>query len=324
MSNMSTMQVRVKSKWQCAEEVAAFELVDAVNENAPLPPAQAGAHIDVHLPNGLVRQYSLTDCCSDACSYVIGVKREPNSRGGSAAMHELVKPGDVLQVSLPRNNFPLQKTGGPILLIAGGIGITPLLAMARSLAADPASRDKYALHYFCRSPLHAAFSNEIAALQQADGMVYGADVNETATRIRQLLQQRPDGAHLYTCGPGPMIATVVATARECGWPEEAIHVEYFSNQVDHGGERPFRVRCANSNLEFQVAVGQSIVEAAAEAGLAIATSCEQGVCGTCLTNVLSGQPDHRDLYLTEVEKASGKQILPCVSRCRGDELVLDL
>jgi len=209
-------------------------------------------------------------------------------------------------------------------LIAGGIGITPLLSMARTLHADPVRKNSYSLHYFCRSTEHAAFMDDIRALRQGDKVVCGADVANTTERIDQLLRQRPPGAHLYTCGPAPMIELVVSTARRLGWPEAAIHVEYFSNVVDHGGDQPFHVRCARSSRDFPVAAGQTIVEAAALVGITIETSCEQGVCGTCLTNVVGGRPDHRDLYLNDSEKAAGKQMLLCVSRCHDHELVLDI
>lgn len=303
-------------------EVLSFELVN--RESCSLPPVTPGAHIDVHISPNLIRQYSLCNGPGAPSSYWIAVKKEPASRGGSAAMHERVKEGDVLRISAPRNNFPLDWSAKRHLLLAGGIGITPILSMARHLNEAGAS---FQMQYFTRSIEHTAFHNVLSATEFRGKVVfhYALEPDALRTYLRKLLWTRPEGASMYLCGPRPFMDLVETTAAAT-WPPESIHSEYFGADpmALAGARRTFRVTLARSGTTFIVPEGKTIVEALAEHGVRIETSCEQGVCGTCLTGVLQGVPDHRDVFLTDEEKRSGGKIMPCVSRSNSPVLVLDL
>lgn len=318
------LSTRIAALRQETPEIRSYRLVAA--DGGPLPAAAPGAHIDVHLGEGLVRQYSLCNGPGDAGVFDIAVKREPESRGGSAAVHERFQIGGLVEVGAPRNNFPLQADADRHLLLAGGIGITPLLSMARHLAAD--GRDCH-LHYFVRSSADAAFRDmlEVPPLSGAVSLHCGLDPAGTAAAVRGLLQDRQGGAHLYACGPVPFMECATAQAEAAGWPEGTVHQEWFSavpGQAAVDGDAPFRVRLAREGIEFEVAPGQTILEAFDEHGIFAARSCEQGYCGTCETTVLEGEPDHRDTFLSEEEQRSGRVMMPCVSRSRSPLLVLDL
>lgn len=300
-----------------AIDIKSFELAGA--DGAPLPPFTPGSHIDVQLAGGLVRQYSLSGAPSGA--YRIAVKREERSRGGSSAMHRLARH-DVLRIGAPRNHFALDATSGPAVLVGGGIGVTPLLSMAHAMLA--AGRP-FALHYFTRSAAHAAFYQELSAPPFAGKVHFYhlAEPDQVRASLRQALQHHAGDAQLYLCGPRPFMDTVrdVASAT---WAPAAVHLEYFGAAPSPPAADGFTVRLARSGGHYTVGPRQSIVEALAAHGVAIETSCEQGVCGTCLTGVLEGVPEHRDMFLTDAEKARNDRLCPCVSRARGAELVLDL
>jgi len=317
-----TIAVRVESIVSETEDVRLFKLVAAGHER--LPKFTPGAHIDVHLGEGIVRQYSLCNGPSDTDHYLIGVKREAQSRGGSAALHERVREGDLLQVGAPRNNFELRETAAHYVLISGGIGITPILSMARHLLASGAS---FELHYFARSIQQTAFHAELSKpdyLGHVD-LHYALEADAVRAKLRRILWERKPNAHLYLCGPRPFMDTVqeVATAT---WPPDAVHLEYFKADASAlaAPTGSFTVRLARTGGDYLVAAEQSVVQALAQYGIYLDVSCEQGVCGTCLTGVLEGQPDHRDCFLTDDEKRSGDKLLPCVSRACTDFLVLDL
>ncbi|VTU38838.1 Phthalate 4,5-dioxygenase oxygenase reductase subunit [Variovorax sp. PBS-H4] len=313
--------VEVAAKRKVAEGVASFTLRSPTG--GPLPPMTPGAHLDVHLPGGLIRQYSLCNGPDDDGCYTIAVKREEASRGGSAAMHDQVEPGDLLQVGLPKNNFALDSAAGHTLLIAGGIGITPLLAMARHLAARG---DDFHLHCFCRSAAHAAFGAELER-EFANRWTLHAALSPDATReaIERVLGASDAATHAYTCGPLPLMQLVASVGAAWGWPPERMHFEYFkaARPVAAGGT-PFELTLARSGRTVQVPAERSIVEVLRSIDVAIDTNCEQGVCGTCLCTVIDGLPEHRDQYLSAAEKAGNTQMLPCVSRARSATLVLDL
>lgn len=318
---MHDLQVRVVRKTREAEGIASFELARA--DGAPLPAFSAGSHIDVRVPGGLTRQYSLCNDSGESHRYRIAVLRDAASRGGSAGMHDAVHEGDLLHISAPRNHFPLQHAQRS-LLFAGGIGVTPLLCMAQRLAAIGAD---FALHYCTRSPERTAFSAEIAATAFAGRVHVHHDSGPPSQKLNLArLLARPDpGTHLYVCGPTGFIDHVVGTARSHGWPDGQIHLEYFgAAPQDHSADGAFEVRLASSGKTCTVAAGQTVVQALQAHGVEIMTSCEQGVCGTCITRVLEGQPDHRDLYFTDEEKARNDQFTPCCSRARSALLVLDL
>jgi len=318
---MSIFEVRVVRKVREADAICSYELVRA--DGAPLPPFEAGAHIDVHLDGGLVRQYSLCNAPGETQRYQIGVLRDPDSRGGSRAMHEEIDTGATLRISAPRNHFPLV-AAERTLLLAGGIGVTPMLAMAEALAAADAD---FTLHYCARSPGRAAFRERIAASRFGARVHFHYDDGAPAQRLdlARVLAAPGVGTHLYVCGPQGFIDHVLERARQLGWSSAQLHVEYFgAAPVDSSADRAFDVRLASSNALVRVAAGQTVLEALAQHGVRVPYSCAQGVCGTCLTRVLAGEPEHRDLYLTEDEQAANDQFLPCCSRARSPLLVLDL
>jgi vanillate O-demethylase ferredoxin subunit len=318
---MPELEVRVMRKTREAQDIASFEL--ARTDGAPLPGFSAGSHIDVRIPGGLTRQYSLCNDSGESHRYRIAVLRDAASRGGSAGMHDAVHEGDTLHISEPRNHFPLQHAQRS-LLFAGGIGVTPLLCMAQRLAAIGAD---FALHYCTRSPERTAFQGEIAASAFASRVHFHHDSGPPSQKLnlQRLLGHPEAGTHLYVCGPTGFIDHVVGTARSHGWPGEQIHLEYFGAAAqDHSADGAFEVRLASSGKCYPVAAGQTVVQALHAQGVEIMTSCEQGVCGTCITRVLEGEPDHRDLYFTAEEKDRNDQFTPCCSRAKSRLLVLDL
>jgi len=310
--------VRVLAKTAVARDVCALSLVAA--DGGALPAFTAGAHVDVHLPGGLVRQYSISNDPADARQYVLGVQLAADSRGGSRAVHEQLAPGQTLRIGAPRNHFALAPAVRHSLLIAGGIGITPLLAMARQLAREGAS---FALHYAARDAGRAAFRAEIEASAWAGAARF--HVGPDRLDVRALLAEQAAGTHVYVCGPRRLIDAVTDAAEQLDWTGERVHHEFFAGpQAPPPDEdRPFEIELRSGRV-IPVAAGQSAAHALIAAGLPLLTSCEQGVCGTCLTRVVAGEPEHRDLYLTPEEQAANDQFLPCCSRARGPRLVVDL
>lgn len=314
---MEHLQLRVERINPEAADIRSYRLVHP--EGAALPPFKPGAHVDVHFPGDLTRQYLLTNGPADRDHYTIAVKREAQSRGGSAGMHAL-EVGSLVAVGLPRHNFPLAAGASHSVLLAGGIGITPLISMAKHLAAAGASFD---LHAFTRSPEHTAFRGELAASPFA-GRTWTwhiADADEVAKKLTELVGEPRPGAHLYVCGPGPFMELVMATA--VAWPTEAKHLEYFGAAPVEAGAG-FEVTLARSGRCFHVPEDRSIVQVLADHGVTVEVSCEQGICGTCVTPVLEGVPDHHDMFLTDEERAEGRKMTLCVSRAISPRLVLDL
>ncbi|TBW56479.1 oxidoreductase [Marinobacter halodurans] len=316
------IDVVVISVRQEATGIRSFELARA--DGADLPPFSAGSHIDVHLPDGLIRQYSLCNPGALSGYYQIGVLLEPASRGGSKAMHQL-QVGDRLQISEPRNLFALDPGSRRSLLFAGGIGITPILAMAQELAK---AGDDFECHYSVRSRDRAAFTDWFRQ-PDLEGRVHvhmdeGGGERLDAERV--LASPTPD-THLYVCGPPGYIEYVLGVARNLGWPDANLHREYFSatedtaHQADDGS---FEVKIASTGQVIAIPADQTVAEALERQGIEIPLSCEQGICGTCLTRVLDGVPDHRDLFLSEAEQAANDQFTPCCSRALSDQLVIDL
>jgi len=317
------LPVRVARKAVEALDICSFELVAA--DDQPLPAFSAGAHLDVQVPGGLTRQYSLCNAPHETHRYLIGVLRDAASRGGSAAMHDRVREGDVLTIGAPKNHFPLAPQARRHLLLAGGIGITPILCMAEQLAASGAD---FALHYSTRSRERTAFHDRLRASAFAERVAFHFDDGEAAQRLdlAALLAAPQAGTHLYVCGPRGYIDAVLAGARAHGWPEAQLHREYFAggDAAPAAGDTAFEVQLASTGRVIAVPADRTVVQALAAAGVEVQTSCEQGVCGTCLTRVLAGTPEHRDLYLTPEEQAANDQFTPCCSRARSARLVLDL
>ena len=304
-----------------AEGVLGLELVAA--DGAPLPPFEAGAHIDLHLPNGLIRQYSLCNDPRERQRYRIAVLRDAASRGGSQAVHELLRIGQCLSISAPRNLFPLDEQAPRSLLLAGGIGITPLLSMAWRLHALGAD---FELHQCVRSGKLAAFAERLSSAPFAAHTHLHRDDGDAAQKLDlpALLAAEPAGSQLYVCGPNGFMEYVLETARAQGWAEERLHREYFAAPEAESGGGAFTLRIASSGLELQVPEDRTALEVLEDAGFDIPVSCGQGICGTCLTRVVDGQPEHRDLFLSDEEKARNDQFTPCCSRSRSACLVVDL
>ncbi len=314
----ASLRVRVARKWQIADDVAGFELVSIADQ---LPTFQPGAHVDVHLPNGLVRQYSLTNGPGELDHYTIGVKLEPNGEGGSAALHNDVREGDVLAISEPRNNFPLRRDALRTVLVAGGIGITPLLSMARALHHQGLT---FELHVFARSQAHLAFGDILSGLGDAVTRHIGLSPQQTGAALEALLADPGPHEHVYICGPGPMLDAARSAAVDAGRPDETVHFEYFSNPTEIDDSVTFSIDLARSALTLDVSAGRTIMEVLRSNGVEVASSCETGACGTCRVAVLDGEPLHNDVYLNNSEKQRGDQMMVCVSRARSDRLVLDI
>lgn len=317
---MNEIEVRVVRKTREALEIQAYELAHA--GGGELPTYAAGAHVDVHLPGGLVRQYSLCGGASQKGRYRIAVLRDSNTRGGSAAMHDVVSEGDLLRISAPRNLFPLTAGDHPSILLAGGIGVTPLLAMAYELHA--AGRP-FALHYFARSRERLAFLGELLQSDFAGQVVMHID-DEGQTgvdRVREVLSSLAPEAHVYTCGPTGFLGHVLATAETLSWPPDQLHYETFAPAQRAPGDA-FEVRIQSTGESVIVGAGETVVAAVARLGIEIPMSCEQGICGTCITRVLAGDIEHHDQYFTEAEHVANDKFTPCCSRARSSLLVLDL
>ncbi|MEX3020880.1 2Fe-2S iron-sulfur cluster-binding protein [Kluyvera sp. STS39-E] len=297
-------------------EVVLLTLAHA--DGRALPAFTAGAHIDLHLSEDLVRPYSLCGDPRECHQYQLGVLKDSQSKGGSLAVHAL-QEGAEIQVSEPRNLFSLDERAAHSLLIGGGIGITPMLAMAAELLA--AGRT-FSLHYCARSRAQAAFAATLSASAYAP-QVHVHFSDEQRINLDAVLCDVPAGTHVYVCGPARLMDAVSKQAAALGYEPEQIHQECFSAEVETGGQ-PFEVVAAASGITVQVAANQTIVEALALAGLKVCVSCKQGICGSCLTDVLEGEPDHRDHYLTDDEKADGDQILLCCSRAKSARLIIDL
>lgn len=302
-------------------------LLLAAPSGGRLTGATPGAHIDVVIAPGIVRQYSLWNGPEDDGVFRIAVKREAQSRGGSQRVHDEFAPGRVIEISAARNHFPLDGDAPHSVLVAGGIGITPILSMARHLRARGRS---FELHYFARSVAHTAFHERIStgALRNFTRFHHALEGAALHDRLDGVLRGRREGAHLYLCGPAPFMSLVREIASPA-WPAGTVHFEYFGAapqepSIAQDVEHAFTVELARSGRTVQVQPGCTTLEALREAGVEIESSCEQGVCGTCLVRVLEGTPDHRDLFLTDDERAANDSMLPCVSRACSATIRLDL
>lgn len=314
------LEVRVAARRIAADDIVELELVPT--SDVPLPAFEAGAHVDVHLASGLVRQYSLHNRPGERHRYCIGVLKDPASRGGSEAVHRDLQVGTVLSISNPRNNFALDADAADSILVAGGIGITPMLSMAHALSDSGKS---FSLHYCARARSRAAFAERIAGSGFASNASFYFDDEASTPRfsLKQALEGRAAGAHVYICGPGGFITAVKEQAAALGLPASSVHVEHFGATVPVEGGR-FTVVAKRSGLMAEVGESQTIAQVLAAHGVRVELSCEQGVCGTCLTRVIDGTPDHRDLYQSDEEKAANDMITICCSRSCSSRLVLDI
>jgi vanillate O-demethylase ferredoxin subunit len=316
------LMMRVSRITDEAQDIRSFELVDETG--TPLPPFTPGAHIDVHLSPAVIRQYSLCNGPEQTQSYTIAVKREAQSRGGSSAMHDRIRVGDRIGVTGPRNNFPLVSEANEHLLLAGGIGVTPLISMAKHLRA---LGTPFWLEYFTRSPEHTAFIDALDDLELAKRVTvhHGLGPKAMADYLQARLAWRRDGGHVYACGPRPFMDLVTEKAAK-SYPVDAVHLEHFqaAPSLDNAPRERFTIRLARSGAEMEVPAGESIVDVLTRHNVRVEVMCQQGVCGTCLTGVIDGVPDHRDAFLSDAEKAANDKMLLCCSRACSPLLVLDL
>ena len=301
-------------------EIAVLDLV--APDGAELPPFEPGAHVDVEIGPDLIRQYSLCSDPADRSRYRLAVLREPTSRGGSQGVHDHFHEGRTIRIGRPRNLFPLHVGKRHTVLVAGGIGITPLLAMAYRLHSLGAP---FTLHYCVRSIARAAFLEEIQALPFASRLVLHADDGDVAQRFDPArdLPSSSEGVEVHFCGPAGFMKWLEAGCRQLGYSPEQLHQEHFSAEADTSGGS-FEVELAQTGITVTVRENQSIVQALAGAGVKVETMCQQGICGTCICTVLDGIPDHRDSFLTDAEREENREMLICCSRAKSSRLVLDL
>lgn len=316
------INVQVASKTRETADICLLEL--ARPDGGTLPAFSAGAHIDVHLADGIIRQYSLCNQPGETHRYQIAVLREPDSRGGSRQIHDQLGVGDTLEISEPRNLFPLEQEADHHLLIAGGIGITPILCMTERLSHLGKT---FELHYCTRTPEETAFRQRILDSGFSDRARFHHSRCRDGRRMDTdtVLANRTPGTHLYVCGPTPFMEHVLASARKQGWPESNLHREYFAAEEHHlEGDTAFEVQLASSGEVIEVPADKTALEVLLEHDIDLPFSCEEGVCGTCATRLLEGEPDHRDVFMTPEEHAANEEFAACCSRARSKRLVLDI
>jgi ferredoxin-NADP reductase len=311
-----SLRLRIKSATWEAPDILSYELGPL--EGGELPPFTAGAHIDITLPSGLVRSYSLINPQSERHRYVIAVQKDRASRGGSKWLHENFRAGDIVTANGPRNNFALDESAQKSIFLAGGIGITPILSMIERLST--LGRD-WELVYCSRKRGGTAF---LESLEKNPRVRFNFDEEPGGKMldIAALVKAAPANAHLYCCGPLPMLEAFEQATKDL--ERKRIHVEYFTAKEPPAVEGGFRVVLAKSGRELMVPPGKTILDTLRDTGIDIPYSCTEGVCGTCETKVLEGIPDHRDLILTEEERASNKTMMVCCSGSKSAKLVLDL
>lgn len=314
--------VRIRSiAWE-ATDVFSFTLVSL--DGTALPPFEPGAHIDLQLPNGLMRSYSLSND-GKADAYRITVARDPNSAGGSAYLAETARPGATIEISAPRNNFALDDDAPLSVFIAGGIGVTPFLPMMARL--NERGR-RWRIHYCVRTRDRAALLDEIQELGAAGAgevvMNYDHEPGGRMLDLGAVIGELDKGDHVYCCGPTGMLDAFRAGCQAAGIPDPQVHYEYFKSNVQVATGGGYDVVLAKSGRTVRIAEGQTILEALLSIGIDVSYSCEEGVCGACETRVLAGEPDHRDLILSDQERASGRTMMICCSGARSASLMLDL
>lgn len=291
-----------------------FELLDG----GALAPVEPGSHIDLHLPNGMLRQYSLVTAEGERCSYTVGIKKDQASRGGSSFIHEQLKVGTVLKVGGPRNNFPLDEAAPHSVLIAGGIGITPIYCMVQRLIAKNAP---WTLYYSCRDRKDAAFLRQLEDKSQVT-LHFDSESGGKFLDLKKIVADAPDAAHFYCCGPTPMLEAYEEATKDIA--SERMHIEYFTATEEAATEGGYSVVLQRSGQEFAIPEGKTILQVLRDAGLDVTYSCEEGVCGSCETAVVSGSPDHRDNILTDREREESKTMMICCSGSKSAKLMLDL
>jgi len=311
------LPLRVTRNDRIADGIHMLEFRDAGGQ--PLPEFSAGAHIAIRAPNGLLRKYSLCNDPAERDRYLVAIKREANGRGGSCNLIDNAKAGDELMVAPPVNDFGLPRRAQDFLFIAGGIGITPIMAMIREVQRQG---KRFRLFYCSRSPETTAFLDELSAPEFKDQVVIHYDQGDPARSLdlKPVLAERKNREHLYCCGPRPLMEAVRQMTDH--WSSTAVHFEAFSDAETHKPtDKPFKVRLARSGGVIDVPTTKTILEVLREHGLEVPSSCETGTCGTCRTKLIAGVADHRDLVLAEHERAD--TIMICVSRAHTDDITID-
>jgi len=316
-----TLQALVHTLRFEAEDIIGVELRPA--DGSAFPAFEAGAHIDLHLPNGMVRSYSLLNAPGETHRYMVAVLKDKASRGGSRCVHEQLRVGMKLAISAPRNNFPLHEDAGHTVLVAGGIGVTPILCMGRRLQQLGKS---FEVLYFARSRQSAALAPEIEALGVPVHWHFDSEKGGPPD-LKALLGARNGAAntHFYACGPTLMLDNFVATCEGLGLANA--HIERFSAvevAASADANQSYTVELRKSGKTFTITPEKSLLQTLLDAKIDADYSCEEGICGACETRVLEGVPDHRDSVLSASEQASNKMMMICVSGCKSDRLVLDL
>lgn len=306
-----------------ATDILSFELVRP--DGSALWPFEAGSHIDLQLPNGLMRSYSLSNPCPDHSRYRITVARDANSKGGSVFMHDSLRVGQIIEISQPRNNFPLFEEAALSVFIAGGIGVTPFVPMMVRL--NELGRC-WRIHYCVRTRDRAALLQEIEALASAG---YGEVVSNfdeepggAMLDLRQVTRGLATDGHIYCCGPTGMLDAFRGACESAGISDERVHFEYFSSNVEAAASGGYDVVLAKSAKTVRVVEGETLLDALLKADVEIPFSCQEGVCGACETRVIDGTPDHRDMILSEREKAANRTMMVCCSGSKSSVLTLDL
>lgn len=319
MATADRISLRVSDVRSEARDVMWFELRDP--QGRELPPFTPGAHLELSLANGLIRHYSLCNDATERDRYCIAVGLARDSRGGSRHLHQSLRLGATVQVSAPRNHFPLELAAEGYVFIAGGIGITPIMAMVRHCLA---AHRPFRVYYCARNRQRCAFYEELRAI--APGHVVFHFDDEQDGRLfdaRAAVAAAGSSAHLYTCGPEPLMKAVEAAAAR--HPADRVHFEWFTAAAtDVAGDRPFTVVLRQSGTRYEVPPGRSILEVLEDHDAGVPYSCREGLCATCRTSVLAGEVDHRDKVLSAAEKATHREMMICVSRAKSDVLELDL
>lgn len=317
------MQLHVKAIRQLTPDIRAFELVDPAGEE--LPAFEPGAHLKVEVMPGRgstnTRSYSLVSAPAERHCYEIAVLHQRGGQGGSRWMHEAVQVGTRLEIQGPSNAFPLASHAHRSVLLAGGIGITPLLCMARALAAQGQNVE---LHYFGRNIEVMAYRDELRALR---GLVLhewvGLDVGASVLTMQRCIGEASSGDHLYVCGPSAMLDAALDIAAKQGWPAGQVHFERFGAATGGASDEPFTVELRQLGMRIEVGRQQTLLDALLASGVDVAHDCRAGICGSCLVPVARGQIHHRDTFLTQEDRSDGELMCACVSRATG-VLVLDL
>jgi len=317
VGNAEILSVRLHSIRYAAPDINVYEFRPLDGGNLPL--FTAGAHIDLHLAPGMVRSYSLMNSQDERHRYAVAVKKEANGRGGSKAVHDDLRVGQELSISTPLNNFPLNESASRSVLVAGGIGITPIYCMAQCLNALGCD---WELHYAARSRKYAAFLSDLEAFGSRVRFHFDDEAGESVMDMAAMVGGQPEATHFYCCGPLPMMAAFEEALAER--PDEYVHLEYFKAAAPVIAEGGYEVVLQRSGQTVTIEPGQTILDAVLALGIDAPFSCMEGICGSCEVKVIEGIPDHHDFVLSKEEQAKNEKTMICCSGSRTPRLVLDL